>query len=244
MSASVAELIGAQKVVPVLRSAGVENAIATARAAAGAGMQVVELTCSTAGVEKAIAELAGEGLTVGLGTVTRPDEVRAAAAAGARFVVSFGDPPGMTETARELGLEAIPGTFSPTEVLAAQEAGAAIVKIFPARVLGPAYLRDLRAVMPGLVAIATGGIALDDGSIGEWLAAGALAVGLGSDLGSAAAIGPEGVAERAREALAQARVAQPPQGPGPTSIASTEVAGSSSASAPRSSSRSAPRSAS
>lgn len=205
MSGSVTERIGAQRVIPVLRSAGVEDALATGRAAAGAGMSVIELTCSTPGVEVAIAELVGEGLTVGLGTVTQLDQVEGAAAAGAGFVVSFAAPLGLLERARELGLEAIPGTFTPNEVLTARQAGATVVKLFPARVLGAAYLRDLRTVMPGLEAIATGGIALRDGSIGEWLAAGALAVGLGSDLGSAATIGADAVAERAQEALAQAQ---------------------------------------
>lgn len=209
MSGSVREQIGAQGAFPVLRSASVEDAVATARAAAAAGMSVIELTRSTPGVEAAIAELAGDGLTVGLGTVTGPDQVEAAAAAGAAFVVSFAAPDRALERARELGLEAIPGTFTPSEALAARQAGAAIVKLFPARLLSPAYLRDLRAVMPELEAIPTGGIALDDGSIGAWLTAGALAVGIGSDLGGAATIGADAVTERAREALAQAREAKP-----------------------------------
>ncbi|HVO55075.1 MAG TPA: bifunctional 4-hydroxy-2-oxoglutarate aldolase/2-dehydro-3-deoxy-phosphogluconate aldolase [Solirubrobacterales bacterium] len=207
MRESVRELIGAQAVVPVLRSAGVEDAIETARAAAGAGMSVVELTCSTPGVEEAIAVLAGEGMTVGLGTVTDPGAAEAAAAAGARFLVSFAAPVWLLDCAAGLGIDAIPGTFTPSEVLAARDAGAELVKLFPARALGPAYLRDLRTVMPGLAAIATGGIALADGSIGGWLTAGAVAVGLGSDLGSVATIGSSGVAERAREALAQAQAA-------------------------------------
>jgi len=207
MSEPVRKRIAGQGVVPVLRNADAEDAVATARAAAAAGMSVIELTCSTPGVEAAIAELAGEGLTVGLGTVTEPGQVERAAAAGAVFVVSFAAPPGVIEGAREVGLEAIPGAFTPSEVLAARRAGAAVVKLFPARLLSPAYLRDLRAVMPDLQAIATGGIGLDDGSIGEWLAAGALAVGLGSDLGTAAELGADGVTRRAREALAQAQPA-------------------------------------
>lgn len=209
MRVSVGERIGAQGVIPVLRSATVDDAVATGRAAAAGGMSVIELTCTTPGVDVAIAELGGDGLTVGLGTVTRPEQVEAAAAAGADFVVSFAAPPGLLEGARDAGLEAIPGAFTPDEVLAALAAGAEIVKLFPARILTPAYLRDLRAVMPELRAMATGGIGLGDGSIGEWLAAGALAVGLGSDLGGVESIGTEAVADRARQALAQAREARP-----------------------------------
>lgn len=130
MTGSVRERLGAQGAFPVLRSAGVEDAVATAAAAAAAGMSVIELTCSTPGVEVAIAELVGDGLTVGLGTVTTPSQVDEAAAAGASFVVSFAAPPEVFEHARGLDLEAIPGTFTPSEVLAAREAGAAIVKLF------------------------------------------------------------------------------------------------------------------
>ncbi len=205
MSNATLDALGAQGVIPVLRSADPAGAVATARAAAAGGMSVIELTCSTPRVEQAIAELAADGLAVGIGTVTAADQLEAAAAAGASFAVSFAAPPGLQERADQLGVPLVPGAFTPSEVLAARQAGAPAVKLFPARALGPAYLRDLLAVMPDLRAIATGGIALADGSIGEWLGAGAFAVGLGSDLGDAATHGAGAVTARAEEALAQAR---------------------------------------
>lgn len=208
MSSSALDAIGAQGAIPVLRSAEPAKAVATARAAAAGGMSVVELTCSTPRVEEAIAALVADGLEVGIGTVTTASQLETAVAAGASFAVSFASPPDLLECAAQLGIPLVPGAFTPTEVLAARQAGAQALKLFPARVLGPAYLRDLRAVMPDLRAIATGGIALADGSIGEWLTNGALAVGLGSDLGSASGEGAAAVTARAREALAQVRRAR------------------------------------
>jgi 2-dehydro-3-deoxyphosphogluconate aldolase/(4S)-4-hydroxy-2-oxoglutarate aldolase len=110
----------------------------------------------------------------------------------------------MVQTAIELGVAAIPGAFTPTEVAACLRAGAAAVKIFPVRGLPPGYLLDLRAVMPSLRAFVSGGLAAEAARIRPWLEAGALAVGLGSDLGTAAAVGADEVERRARLALAAA----------------------------------------
>ena len=145
----VLEQIAAQRVIPVLRSADVADAVATARACAAAGMRAIELTRTTPDVERALEALRDDGLLLGLGTVTDRDQVAAAARAGARFVVSFTAPAGMVEAAHEHGLAAIPGAFTPTEVAACAAAGADAVKLFPARAASPAYLGDLRAVLPG-----------------------------------------------------------------------------------------------
>jgi 2-dehydro-3-deoxyphosphogluconate aldolase/(4S)-4-hydroxy-2-oxoglutarate aldolase len=112
------------------------------------------------------------------------------------------------EAAREHGLQIIPGALTPSEVLACVQEGNDVVKLFPAHAVGPPYLRDLRSVMPGLRAIATGGIAPDDGSIASWLEAGAMAVGLGSSLGTVANVGAETVGDRADRALAEAQAAR------------------------------------
>ena len=202
---SILEAIRAQGVIPVLRNASAEDAVATAEACGRAGMKVVELTCSTPEVERAIAALAAQGFRVGLGTVLSAEQVEGAAAAGAEFVVSFAAPAAALQGARENGLLAIPGAFTPSEFLACVEGGAELVKLFPARAAGPAYLRDLRSVMPTLQIVATGGIAIGDGSIATWLEAGAVAVGLGSSLGTASAIGVDQVTDRAAAALAEAR---------------------------------------
>ena len=204
MSAPALELLAAQKAIPVLRSPTSQDAIETARACARAGMSLIELTHSTGDVEVAVRTLAEEGLVVGVGTITDAAQVRRAVAAGARFVVSYTMPAGMIEAAAELGVPAIPGAFTPTEVAACLRAGAAAVKIFPVRTLSPGYLRDLRAVMPQLRAIVTGGLAAEADRIRPWLEAGALAVGLGGALGTVAVVGAEEVERRARLALAAA----------------------------------------
>ena len=195
------EQIAAQRVVPVLRTADVEDAVATARACASAGMRVIELTRTTPDVERALEQLRDDGLVLGLGTVTHRDQVRDAARAGARFVISFTAPAGMVEIAHELGLAAIPGALTPSEIAACVADGADAVKVFPARELSPAYLHDLRAVLPELRVTATGGLRATTDSAGAWLAAGAIAVGIGSELGSVARVGAAEVRRRARAAL-------------------------------------------
>jgi 2-dehydro-3-deoxyphosphogluconate aldolase/(4S)-4-hydroxy-2-oxoglutarate aldolase len=199
VSEEVLRAIAEQRVLPVLRCPDPDDAVATSRACARAGMKVVELTRSTPGVESALRELRRDGLVLGLGTLSASDQVRPAARAGARFVVSFAAPQCMVESARLQGLTAIPGALTPTEVLRCVEAGAPAVKLFPARSVTPAYLRDLRTVLPELPVLVTGGVTPDGAR--AWLDAGALAVGLGAHLGSASTHGEDEVERRAREAL-------------------------------------------
>jgi 2-dehydro-3-deoxyphosphogluconate aldolase/(4S)-4-hydroxy-2-oxoglutarate aldolase len=189
------EAIADQRVVPVIRCGDVDDAVSTARAAAAAGMRVVELTLTTPGVHAAIREL--DDLVVGLGTVMSASDVGPAVDAGAAFVVSFGNPPHFLDAAREAGVPALPGVLTPGEALAA---GTDVMKLFPARLVSPAYLRDLAAVMPSARFVPTGGIETAD--VGAWLAAGAFAVGLGGSLGTAARVGADEVEARCRAALA------------------------------------------
>lgn len=197
----VLERIAAQRVLPVLRAADVGDAVATARACSRAGMSVVELTRTTPDVEHALHELGDEDLLLGLGSVTRAEQVPPAVDAGARFVVSFACCEGVVETAAHLGVTPIPGALSPTEVLRCKHTGAPAVKLFPARVPSPAFLGDLGAVMPGLRALVTGGIPASREGIAPWLDAGALAVGVGSELGTVAKHGADEVERRARAVL-------------------------------------------
>ena len=202
---AVLDEIAVQRVIPVVRADSRADAVATARAVARAGMRVVELTCSVPDVEGALDDLRDAGLTLGLGTITDARQVEVAAAAGARFAVSFGNPAGFVPRARLLRVTAVPGALSPTEFAACAALRADAVKLFPARLPGPRYLRDLAAVLPGLRVLATGGIGA--GEITAWLDAGAIAVGLGSELGTAAGVGAREVERRARAALAQAHAA-------------------------------------
>src|SRR5215213_9794546 len=194
--------VARQRVLPVLRCADADDTIATARAAVAAGCRIVEVTMSTPGVEAAIAPLVADGLTVAVGTVRDPDEVGRVAAAGASLVVSFWNPPGFVAAAEAAGITAIPGGFTPAELAAAVEDGAATVKLFPASLAEPAYLPALRPLLFALKPLVTGGIEPD--GVRPWLDAGALAVGLGSTLGTAATVGADEVERRCRAALAAA----------------------------------------
>jgi 2-dehydro-3-deoxyphosphogluconate aldolase / (4S)-4-hydroxy-2-oxoglutarate aldolase len=197
---SVMEQIGAQRVVPVIRCADAEDAVLTARAVAAAGVRVVELTLTTPGVHDALRELGRDALTLGLGTLLRDDDVAPAVEAGAQFVVTFGSVPGLVAAAHEASIEAVEGALTPGEVLTADRAGADAVKIFPAHAVSPAYLRDLRTVLPDVRLLPTGGI--EPGEVHRWLDAGAWAVGLGASLGTVASVGADEVERRCRGALA------------------------------------------
>jgi len=199
---SAMEKIAVQRVVPVIRCADPEDAVLTARAAAAAGMRVVEMTLTTPRVHDALRELRGDGLVIGLGSLLRDADVAPAVEAGAGFVVTFGAVPGFVAAAREAGVPAAQGALTPGEVLSADQAGADAVKIFPARVVSPAYLRDLAAVLPDVRLVPTGGIG--PGDVGPWLDAGAWAVGLGASLGTVAGVGTNEVERRCRGALAAA----------------------------------------
>jgi 2-dehydro-3-deoxyphosphogluconate aldolase/(4S)-4-hydroxy-2-oxoglutarate aldolase len=167
------------KVVPVLRSPTVQEAVVTARGLAEGGMTVIELTYSTPGVLDAIRELAASpNLLVGAGTVLTPKQADDAIEAGARFVVSPVWLPWLPELARDRGVDSIPGAATPSEVWQAHCAGATAVKVFPiARLGGATYIRDLLAPMPQLRLMATGGV--DAALARDLLAAGCVAVGAG-----------------------------------------------------------------
>src|SRR5712691_6110576 len=134
-------------------------------------------------VVDAIAEGGVRALEV---TVTVPATARAVIDAGASFVVGPVFRPDVIAACHERDVPAMPGCFSPTEILAAHESGADIVKVFPATMLGPQFIKDVRAPMPQVKLMPTGGVTLDNA--GDWIRAGAVAVGLGSALLDAAAI--------------------------------------------------------
>ena len=196
------EELSRQRVLPVLRCADAEDTIATARAAAAAGCRLVEVTMSTPGVEAAIEPLVADGLIVAVGTVRDAADVPRLADAGASIVVSFWNPPGFVAAAADAGIPAIPAGFTPQELAQALAEGAAAVKLFPASLADPSYLPALRPLLPTLRLLVTGGV--EPERVRPWLDAGALAVGLGSRLGTAATVGAAEVERRCRAALAAA----------------------------------------
>jgi 2-dehydro-3-deoxyphosphogluconate aldolase/(4S)-4-hydroxy-2-oxoglutarate aldolase len=170
--------------VAVLRAPTADGFAAVADVLVAAGVNALEVTLTSRGALDSIAGLRRQlpgTVVIGAGTVLTDDDAKAAVDAGAAFLVS---------PVSGLGPQPVPlypGAFSPTEVYAAQLSGAPIVKLFPAGGLGPGYLKDLRGPLPGVRIMPTGGIGLDD--IAKWLAAGAVAVGLGGPLIGDAATG-------------------------------------------------------
>ena len=129
--------------------------------------------------------------------------------AGARFVVSPVFRREVIRACHERNVPVMPGCFSPTEILDAHDAGADIIKVFPATMLGPQFLKDVRAPLPQVKLMPTGGVTLDNA--GDWIRAGAVAVGVGSALVDAKAIDAgrfELIAANARKVLASVAAAR------------------------------------
>jgi Entner-Doudoroff aldolase len=194
------------RVVAILRLRDHGLALEVADALVRGGIRVLELTQDDPGALAALRAVAGRAdIVVGAGTVLDAKTVAAVAGAGARFVVAPNTDRRVISATLEAGLEPIPGALTAGEVASALEAGATLVKLFPAGPLGPGYLRALRGPFERVEFVPTGGIAHD--AIGEWLAAGAAAVGLGSDLVGARPTDADlaGIEARARVAVAAAR---------------------------------------
>jgi 2-dehydro-3-deoxyphosphogluconate aldolase/(4S)-4-hydroxy-2-oxoglutarate aldolase len=152
-------------------------------ALAGGGIIALEVTMTVPRAIELIGEIAPtlpEGFLIGAGTVVDPGTARAAAQAGARYIVSPVFRPAVIEASHAAGAAAMPGCFSPTEILAAWDAGADVVKVFPATALGPAYFKDLRGPLPHVKLMPTGGVSLDNAA--DWIRAGAVAIGGGGAL--------------------------------------------------------------
>jgi 2-dehydro-3-deoxyphosphogluconate aldolase/(4S)-4-hydroxy-2-oxoglutarate aldolase len=196
------EQLAAQRLLPVIRCGDAEDAVATALAAARTGLRLVELTMTTPDVFDALRELAINGEVVpGLGTLNDSSEIGTAVSDEARFVVSFRHPKGFVHEAHQHGVPAIPAAFTPDEAARCHESGADLIKLFPARRLEPAYLHDLRPILPDVRYVVTGGIEPTSESMCPWFDAGALAVGVGTPLGTVASVGVEEVESRCRAAL-------------------------------------------
>jgi 2-dehydro-3-deoxyphosphogluconate aldolase/(4S)-4-hydroxy-2-oxoglutarate aldolase len=178
-AAAIAEL-GAIAVVRLDDAARLPHVI---EALAAGEIGAVEITMTMPGALDALAALhaaRGDRLLLGAGTVLDPETARLAILAGARFVVAPTLSPPLVAMCHRYDVVAIPGAYTPTEILAAEEAGADLVKLFPAGGLGPAYLKDLRGPLPHVRLVPTGGITADNA--GAFLAAGATAVGVGGAL--------------------------------------------------------------
>jgi 2-dehydro-3-deoxyphosphogluconate aldolase/(4S)-4-hydroxy-2-oxoglutarate aldolase len=192
--------------VPVLRAQSVQQAIALATAVADAGVTTLEVTMTVPGALHVIRHLAEErpDILVGAGTVLDPETARVCILEGAQYVVSPAVNLKTIEMCQRYSVAVLPGALTPTEVLAAWEAGADVVKVFPVLAVGGArYLTALKGPLPQIELIPTGGVSLANAH--EFLAAGAFALGVGSDLVDARALAAgdhEAITENARKYLA------------------------------------------
>lgn len=176
-------------VVAVIRMKDPGKLRAVVDAMAEGGVRALEVTMTVPGaidVIRALAPSLPDGFLLGAGTVTDAATARAVIDAGACFVVGPVFRPDVIAACHERDVAAMPGCFTPTEILAAHDYGADIVKVFPATMLGPQFLKDVRAPLPQVKLMPTGGVTLDNA--GEWIRAGAVAVGIGSALLDATAI--------------------------------------------------------
>ncbi|HWC22593.1 MAG TPA: bifunctional 4-hydroxy-2-oxoglutarate aldolase/2-dehydro-3-deoxy-phosphogluconate aldolase [Flexivirga sp.] len=183
----VLEALEQDRVLSIVRAPRIDDVVALADALSAGGIRVLELTFTTPGLTELLqgaAEAASRtGSFVGAGTVTTGDHAKAALEAGAQFIVT----PGLGPHAREIvdaahraGAAAVLGALTPSEVMTAVELGADVVKIFPARAVGPAYLSDLHGPFPDVALIPSGGVNASNAA--DFLANGALAVTAGTSV--------------------------------------------------------------
>lgn len=186
---SARDLILSTRLLPNFSTPDLVKARAIAHATLAAGMPILEYTNRHEESERVFAELARHlrvelpGLLLGAGTVTTPAVAERFIAAGAGFIVGPNFHAGVAAVCASRRTLYIPGCATPTEVAAAIECGAAIVKIFPAAQLGgPAYIKGLLGPFPNAHLMPSGGITTDPGALREWFAAGAACVSIGSEL--------------------------------------------------------------
>jgi 2-dehydro-3-deoxyphosphogluconate aldolase/(4S)-4-hydroxy-2-oxoglutarate aldolase len=208
MKTDVIQTIKDVGVIPVVRATSADEAMRAIDAIREGGIPVLEITMTVPGAVKLIEEVAnryGKDALVGAGTVLDPETATACISSGARFVVS---PALNLETiacCRRLAVAVMPGALTPTEVVQAWNAGADFVKVFPAGAVGgPSYLKALKAPLPQIELVPTGGVSLKTAA--DFIKAGAAALGVGADLVSGQA---SMITERAKqfvEIVRQARL--------------------------------------
>lgn len=185
----VLEAIERSRIVAIVRLERYDRAVEVARALLEGGISAVEFTLTGQGANEAIAACRaalGDAAQVGVGTVLRPEDAHASIDAGAQFVVTPALRPAVIGACRARSVPILCGALTPSEALQAHEAGAEMVKIFPARAFGPAYIKDLLAPLPFLKVVPTGGVSAENAR--AYLDAGAVAVGIGGNLVSAKAV--------------------------------------------------------
>lgn len=177
-------------IIPVVRAANVDDALRAVEAIYAGGISVMEVTLTVpnaiAVIRQVVKQYADKILT-GAGTVLTEHQAKECLDAGAQFLVSPGLAPAVLSVAKARGVLAIPGVLTPTEIMSALQAGSSLVKVFPCSgVGGPRYLKALRGPFPQLSMIPTGGVTA--ANAGDYILAGALALGVGGELVDGSAI--------------------------------------------------------
>jgi len=177
------KLLQQTSAIAVIRAPKIDQGYQMAKAVASGGMQLIEITWNSDRPEQLISQLRSElpACTIGTGTLLTLDQMGQAIAAGAQFLFTPHVDPVMIQAAIDKGLPIIPGALSPTEIVTAWLAGASCVKVFPVQAMGGAsYIKSLQAPLGHIPLIPTGGVTLENAK--EFLAAGAIAVGLSGQL--------------------------------------------------------------
>jgi 2-dehydro-3-deoxyphosphogluconate aldolase/(4S)-4-hydroxy-2-oxoglutarate aldolase len=179
-------------IVAVVRSPDSQQLVEVARALADGGVSVIEITMSVPNaldVLRQVRQAMGERILLGAGTVLDPETARAVLLAGAEYIVTPTLNLDVIRLCRRYDKLVMPGAFTPTEILTAWEAGADIVKVFPAEVVGPAFFKAVRGPLPQVRLMPTGGVDLNTAA--AFLKAGACCLGVGGQL-----VEPKAIAER------------------------------------------------
>lgn len=199
------------KALGIIRVQGSDDLTEIAEALYAGGLLCLEITMTTPGALRAIEEAADklESVLMGAGTVLDAPTARQAILAGAKFLVTPTVTLDVIEMCHRYGVVVIPGAMTPTEILTAWEAGADMVKVFPADVLGPEYLKAVRGPLPQIPLVPTGGITADNA--GQFIHAGAAVVCAGGWLVDNKAVAEgryEVLTERARQLVEAVRTAR------------------------------------
>lgn len=191
----------AEKVVAIVRLDASEQVEPTVEALHAGGLSAIEITMGTPDALRHIEKYAAhDSILIGVGSVVDQATAQAAIGAGAKFIVTPVSRLSVIETARQHRIPIFSGAFSPGEIQQAYEWGADVVKVFPAGTLGISYFRAIKAPMPHLPLMPTGGVTPDNAR--DWLAAGACALGVGSALTDRKAIASgdfDQITQRARQ---------------------------------------------
>ncbi|HCS73817.1 MAG TPA: 2-dehydro-3-deoxyphosphogluconate aldolase [Clostridiales bacterium] len=183
MVADILKTLGDCKLVSIVRGVEEKDALATADALYQGGIRAIEITMNTTGALRMIEKVKDsfeDKMMIGAGTVLDSENAANAITAGADFILSPTLSLKVIETCNRYSKLAVPGVLTPTEILTAWEAGAQLVKVYPARVFGPKYIKDIKGPLPQVEIMPVGGVSLENAS--DFIKNGAYALGIGTAL--------------------------------------------------------------